>query len=143
MSLLSIKVMGKNNIWNSLRAFSAIFLLLFYMISNTSVEVFHQFVHAHDDTAIAHTLQDEKDPCHRTIYHASKDNSCAHEHLTKIKKCNLCDLISHTDQVVVSFSLNPFNPSYFSHGLFVIQDWHGNTITGLPSRGPPALSAWC
>jgi hypothetical protein len=129
------------NIMESLKVFSAITLLLLYGIGNIPVELIHEFVHTHY-TIVAHTIEQEKDPCHVSIYHANSDGSCDHEtHLTKVEKCNLCHLLFHNDHVALSSSATQFTPSFFSNDERAIITFPREIVVQLPSRAPPLISS--
>jgi hypothetical protein len=131
---------NRTNILEGIKAFSAIILLLLYGIGNIPVELIHQFVHAHE-TIVAHTDEQEKDPCHVTIYHANRDGSCDHEtHLTKVEKCNLCHLLFHSDQIALSVSSSEFTRSYFSINERAVITILRDIAVQLPSRAPPFIS---
>jgi hypothetical protein len=132
---------SQTNFTESLKAFSAIILLLLYGIGNIPVALIHQFVHAHD-AVVAHTIEQEKDPCHLSIYHAYRDGSCHHEtHVTKVEKCNLCHLIFHNDQIVLSSSTSQFIQSFCFINDRVVSALLRDITDQLPSRAPPFLSA--
>lgn len=132
---------NRTNILEGLKAFSAIILLLLYSVGNIPVELVHQIVHAHE-TIVAHTDEQEKDPCHVSIYHADREGSCDHEaHLTKIEKCNLCHLIFHSDQIALSSSASQITPSYFSFNKRAVTTLLCDVVVQLPSRAPPFVSS--
>jgi hypothetical protein len=122
-----------------LKGLSALLLLALYICGNVEVENLHEFLHAHE-IVITHAAEEEKDPCHRSIYHDDVLNDCKHEsHYAKSEKCDLCDSIFHPDQVAISHST-----------FVVVKSSHTNQsrtksvdITDLqihlPARAPPAV----
>jgi hypothetical protein len=72
-------------------------LLVLYVIGNVQVESIHQVFHSVDKAL--HSLEQEKDPCHRAIYHEVKNEGCDHKtHVTAIKRCPLCHVVPFNDQ---------------------------------------------
>ena len=64
-------------------------VLLFYLAS-FQVEIIHTFIHANDNTFVLHTPEEEKDLCHRSLFHNEKD-ACNHEsHFIKNLNCQVC-----------------------------------------------------
>lgn len=74
-------------------------LIAFYAAGAAQLQVLHEYLHAHLHVT-SHSETEERDACHRTIYHQDKENGCGHQsHIVVTDKCPLCDLISDTDQV--------------------------------------------
>lgn len=128
-----------SNMKESIKAFSAIIMLLFYAIGNIPVEIIHQFVHAHV-TVVVHSIAQEKDPCHVSLYHEGRDGSCEHKtHVVTLDSCNLCHLIFHSDPLIVTNSFQQTNQSYFFSNEHVASGLPGDFVVQLPSRAPPVL----
>ena len=128
-----------NNIKESLKAFSAIIVLFLCVVGNIQVDIIHQFVHA-NQMVVAHSVEQEKDPCHISFYHEGRNGSCDHEtHLTEVEKCSLCNLIIHSDQVVLSNTSSQFVHSYFFMNERVVSGLSHDIAAQLPSRAPPVL----
>ena len=119
-----------------MRIFFALLLLLLYLTGNVQLESFHKVFHSFEQAL--HSSDEEKDPCHRAIYHDSKQEGCDHKtHVTAVKKCPLCHIaplnekhisVSHTFE---SFS-SSFNFKEFSISIPIIE------ISGsLSARAPP------
>jgi hypothetical protein len=132
------KATENKSVKDSLRAVFAGLLLVFYAAGNIQVEVLHQFFHSHAN-AVVHSAEQEKDRCHRAIYH-EKDDGCGHKsHLTKVEKCGLCHLFAHNDQLTIADSSCEFigSNSAISKNLISVQL---TDVTGhLPSRAPPVI----
>lgn len=122
-----------------LKALASVLLLALYLIGNAPVEVVHQFFHAHD-VGVNHTEEQENDPCHRTIYHAEKQDGCVHKsHFTKVEKCKHCHVIIHVDQLTFSDHSIEYIPSDFTHGEIAISGSLSEIIVHLPARAPPFI----
>jgi hypothetical protein len=132
------KAVRKQRIQDSLKAFSSVLLLVFYTVGNTQVEAIHRLLHSHS-TSIAHLPEQERDTCHRTIYHQEK-KACKHKvHLTKVDKCDFCQFVFHTDHIKVSGSshLSLRWYSVITDGLTYFQ--YAELNDHLPSRAPPFI----
>ena len=134
------KAMKNNIIADGAKAFSVILLLISYTVENTRIEGIHQLFHSHDDS-VAHSAQQEKKPCHRSIYHYENRDGCEHKsHLITDTKCNLCHLLLHNnDQVVVSDSSCEFIPSCSIIAESLISVQLADIDIHLPSRAPPFI----
>lgn len=78
------------------KTFSVILLLFLYVAGNVQMESFHQVFHSLEKSL--HSYEQEKDPCHRAIYHDT-DAGCDHKtHVTAVKKCPLCHIVPFNEQ---------------------------------------------
>lgn len=79
---------------NLLGSLIAISLLGLYLSADLVGSLHSFFVHE-EPTEVVCTLENEKDACHRTIYHHDTKTGCEHPtHLTKpIKSCELCSIL--------------------------------------------------
>lgn len=119
-----------------LKSLSAVLLLCLYIGGNTHLGMFHRFFHK--DEAANHTSVQEKNPCHRSIYHG-QNSGCKHEfHLVKITTCLLCHTLCHVDQIVFNTTAKTAvrcEPRRFDFSDQIFPD----SIRSLfSSRGPPA-----
>jgi hypothetical protein len=133
------KVIGKRSVRTGLKAYSSILLLLLYLVGNTQIESIHKLFHSHSNS-LNHSVEQEKDPCHRTIYHQVKKDGCEHNsHLVKVQKCSLCQVLFHSDQIV--FSDLPSKP--LQSGFILIKRFIPVQLAGiddnLPARAPPFI----
>lgn len=119
-----------------LKTFSVTLLLLLYVAGNVQVETFHQFFHSLEKAL--HSTEQEKDPCHRAVYHDSKKDGCNHKtHITAVKKCPLCHVIPLNETHIATSN------SFAFIGLPIIFNdlslsFHvADTLIGLPARAPP------
>jgi hypothetical protein len=119
-----------------LHSLSGVLLLILYTGGNVQIESFHQLFHAYEKDL--HSFEQEKDPCHRAIYHEAQKNGCDHKtHLTEVKKCPLCHVVPHNEEhIAVSHSfeshswLENFSDNIYSRAL-------GEFFINLSDRGPP------
>jgi hypothetical protein len=133
-SMFLRKTVGDKN--QPLRIFSALLLLLLYLAGNVQVESFHQVFHSFEQAL--HSSDQEKDPCHRAIYHDSKQEGCDHKtHFTAVKKCPLCHIVPLSEKhIAVSHSFESISSlSDFENFSFSIPatELSGN----LSARAPP------
>jgi hypothetical protein len=118
-------------------ALLSVLLLLLYMVGNIQPEVLHSLSHNHGQAEL-HTVQAEKDPCHRSLYHAAREKGCEHTaHFTASKKCAACHLISHAAHLASSSEGNTDYTVAVSYDA--IRTYIGCVIdlSLLSSRAPP------
>lgn len=129
---------GLLKIYRLLRLISIAWLLILYLGGNTQIGFLHQLVHP-DELASTHSVVQEKNACHRALFHG-ESSGCDHEfHLGKASSCNLSHTLTHSDQIFISADrstfaglVNPFNP--------VHKESFVNTRSiGIQLRGPPQL----
>lgn len=111
---------------------TAIFFLLIYGLGAIEVAGIHEALHAED-----HTEALEKDPCHRSVFHKTKD-SCEHPtHFTAQKKCFLCHLIFQNDEGAAD--VDSFSFTFLTSVDFTVDD--PSTIYSISlvrsGRAPP------
>jgi hypothetical protein len=123
----------------SLKAACGVFLLLFYFIGNNQGNTFHNLFHDHNDL-ITHTADQEKDPCHLSVYHYGVSDGCSHkQHLSVNDKCDLCHPFIHADQLITFDSPgNPIKRSSICTDKPLPQALL-NVFIHLPSRAPPFI----
>lgn len=119
---------------------ATVLLLLLYLIGSSNVELFHSFAHD-DEILITHSDEQEKDPCHRLIYHSDVKDGCGHEsHLVVADKCSMCDVAYQSDQGILKIftfkSAFPFEVELYSRYKTDL-DSYWAVISS--SRAPPAL----
>lgn len=77
-------------------------LLALYIVGTSQLGFLYAIGHNHD-VQISHSYKEEKDPCHRHIYHNDVAAGCDHDvHLTVTDKCDLCDFAVHADKTLLS-----------------------------------------
>jgi hypothetical protein len=82
-----------------LNALLAMVLLVLYVAGNTGSGIVHQLFHT-GPSLVLHTPAQERDVCHRAIYHFGKDPK-HNVHLTVSDKRDRCHLLVHADQLAL------------------------------------------
>ena len=135
MTSLRKRIITRNK---PMRIFSALLLLLLYLTGNVQLESFHKVFHSFEQAL--HSSDEEKDPCHRVIYHDSKQEDCDHKtHVTAVKKCPLCHIVSLNEKhLAVSHTFESFSSlSHFNEFPISVQIIE---ISGsLSARAPPVF----
>jgi hypothetical protein len=110
--MITLSAIGKN-LRASAKAALYILLLTAYIVGICRFEGLHELFHSRDQH-VTHTEIEEKDPCHRAIYHHEVEKDGNHDsHVAASDKCDLCDIISHTDQLLL-LKFEATHPHYFS-----------------------------
>lgn len=135
MTSLRKRIITRNK---PMRIFSALLLLLLYLTGNVQLESFHKVFHSFEQAL--HSSDEEKDPCHRAIYHDSKQEGCDHKtHVTAVKKCPLCHIVPLNEKhLAVSHTFESFSSSsHFKEFPISVQIIE---ISGsLSARAPPVF----
>jgi len=120
------------------RLLSAGLLFVLYTLGSTQLGFVHQLFHPGELTA-THTAVQEKNPCHRNLYHGER-SGCNHEyHLAKLTVCNFCHTFIPADQIVFSTDGPEFihlNEREFIVGYSFVLD---PANSQLLARGPPLV----
>ena len=83
--MIDFKSFRKDNHRLIFQSWMSAFLLFLYITGTISTDLVHQIIHSHADVEL-HSALNEKDPCHKVIYHHEKDNGCKHtSHLNKAR----------------------------------------------------------
>jgi hypothetical protein len=114
-------------------------LLTIYITGSSRIDVLHQALHSHENF-ISHSQAQEKDPCHRSIYHKETSKGCGHHsHVVVSDTCELCDLISNADELLLAdikySEADYFVTDYPSLSAHLV----GKRISISSSRGPPSI----
>jgi hypothetical protein len=124
---------------SGVRASLFVLLLTFYVAGTSNFELLHGFFHSHDHSD-PHSEVREEDPCHRAIYHNDVEKGCGHHsHIVVTDKCESCDLIFHTDQILLSHFESQPPPSAPVKFVFCSSDTGSTRQSLLSSRAPPAV----
>jgi hypothetical protein len=122
-----------------LRTLLSVLLLILYVAGTSGIEGLHQFFHSHDHS-VTHSEAQEQDPCHRSIYHDVADKGCGHHsHLIVRDKCELCDLLFHTDQILLSTYESPALGFFAVDSIFRESDVPVSGQLIHSSRAPPEV----
>jgi hypothetical protein len=130
---------GTSAMKRSIRQILTVALLALYIAGSSNINFLHTVVH-HDDVVVAHSPEQEKDPCHRGIYHNDSAHASEHDsHVSVSHKCKMCDIAYHGDQTI--FSDIEFASQEFFNKHFVLRkislDSHCDGLSS--SRAPPFL----
>jgi hypothetical protein len=122
-----------------LKACSVILLLFLYLLGSAGIESLHNFLHEQERSAL-HVVENERDPCHVTIYHDEGNAGCDHaSHIVKEDTCSLCDSQLHNAHIILSgvFSVGSvFATTAPLHITYVCVDGVYSNSSG---RAPPVL----
>jgi hypothetical protein len=132
-----LKATTKTNKKKALRALGAAVLLFFYLAGNTSSGILHQLFHQRL-TTVSHSQAQEKDVCHRAIYHFGKDPK-HNSHFAVSDQGDNCNVFAHTEQILVSNAGSKcIEPEYTEPKSFPALSFASISIL-LPSRAPPLI----
>lgn len=132
------KANAKKGLRRCLKTSSILLLLFLYTAGNVQLESFHSVFHSLEKAL--HSAEQEKDPCHRAIYHDAADEGCDHKtHVTAVKKCPLCHVVPFNDQLLASSNAfeaasYPENRNSYYTAILVV-----NSSIALPARAPPVV----
>lgn len=115
----------------------ALIMLFIYLTGAIQFNILHASFHAHTQEEL-HSPENEKEACHKAIYHQDQAGSCHHKtHLVAHDQCSLCHLIVSMAQPLfqaVEDQLFVHNsPIQINRYLHYPQE----IIFLLPSRAPP------
>ena len=115
-------------------------LLLLYVFSYFSFELIHQFEHSHEYEAL-HTEENEKEACHRAVFHFEKD-ACDHKtHVTSLEKhCDLCDVIVQQNRLVLHIELPELKSGFSITDFDYTQVLFSTYRSTRQSRAPPVYA---
>lgn len=113
-------------------------LVILYILSSSGAGILHSIVHE-TQQVVSHAGEDEKDPCHRSIYHNGTQGGCSHgTHFIASDKCPMCDIVFHVDQnVSIGLSVSHSDSSEPFDLYRSRLDSHEAMISS--SRAPPAV----
>jgi hypothetical protein len=120
--------------------FASVTVALLYIFSLLTTELIHPVLHQHHNHSL-HSAADEKDPCHREIYHGEKEDATQHhQHLTPVnEKCGLCDIILHNEHLQADY-YHILKPAGTKQAVKIFTDTLSIGFLSLyQARGPPYL----
>lgn len=132
--MLTGKTTRKTKAGKAVNALFAVVLLLLYVAGNTGSGIVHQLFHTR--SLVLHTPAQEKDVCHRAIYHFGKDPR-HNSHVTVHDKTDQCHLLAHGDELTATIS---GHEAAHSNTLFIEELTVARLVdvpVHLPSRAPP------
>ena len=120
---------------HSLKKAATVLLILVYALGAVEFKGIHEAFHNED-----HSEAQEKNPCHRSLYHQAAD-ACDHAfHFSQQKQCLLCHLVTHSDAWMAAEALQVLpvcHTTAFSAHDYYLPAEYPLTRAG---RGPPALT---
>jgi hypothetical protein len=123
----------------SLRLGICLLLLGFFVMGSSHLELLHKSIYTHTH-AVSHSEADERDSCHRAIYHDADLNGCEHNfHLVATDKCELCDFISQSDQIVFLNEASVLVCHSLVDAVFESPQFATLEFSILSSRAPPTI----
>jgi hypothetical protein len=128
---------AKTNTKTALRNLGAAVLLFCYLAGNASFGILHQFLHPRQ-TTVLHSPAQEKDVCHRAIYHFGKDPK-HNSHFAVSEKDDHCLLLAHTEQILVTAPTAQYTIPVCAQPQSCAPLRFSSVYTLLPSRAPPVI----
>lgn len=129
----------RSGIRGSIHQVLTLLFVVLYICGSSNRELLHGLFHS-DNVVVTHTEQQEKDPCHRTIYHFDTAQECDHDsHLFAPDKCSMCDVALYHEHILMpeaELEVTEF-PSCHFENYKVSTDSYFAVISS--SRAPPAL----
>lgn len=130
---------GGRSIACGVNATVSLLLLVIYVAGTSRLDVFHRLTHSHHHSVL-HSDEQEKDPCHRAVYHANAGDGCGHQsHIVITDRCELCDMIVHADEIFLAVAST--SSARFPQ-IIVTCPLENKVIPGLPAlpaRAPPFM----
>jgi hypothetical protein len=119
---------------------SSLLLLLLYVVGTSHLDLLYSFVHNHD-VIVTHSDEQEKDPCHKLLYHNDVKQGCDHKaHLIVSDKCQMCDLIHHGEKSLLTLATFSFGDFSEGHFIFYKSSLDSYLAVISSSRAPPTLA---
>jgi hypothetical protein len=118
----------------------AVLLIVLYALGTIEPGFLHSLFHS-THSEVLHIAENEKDPCHRKIYHHSSEGGCSHSsHLIANEKCSFPSYILRVDPFSVDLPayaawLSPLT-YYLIKCIDVLVSFGGSELS---SRAPPYL----
>jgi hypothetical protein len=120
---------------------SVLLLLVLYVVGTTEVESIHGLLHDSGDETVLHSVVNERDACHQSIYHNKTDQDCGHKsHIVESNKCPLCQLTVQSAQILTKSEVVELAcTTHVGSGLLPIL-LDGSSSALIPARAPPVNS---
>lgn len=88
--------------------------VLVYLMGSLSFESLHKLFTDHAHTT--HTLQQEQDPCHITLFHKERADGCKHAtHFVEVDNCTLCDHSLPVQSALLTETTSILSDSYTNY----------------------------
>lgn len=123
---------------NRLPSLIALTLLVLYVSCYLHTEVIHHLSHTQKVQDL-HSIENEKNPCHRSVYHHEK-KSCEHKaHLTKSDTCSECQFSIDHNKYLDTQQLAATIVHYNSFEVIAIAFFIADFSIHRSDRAPPVV----
>jgi hypothetical protein len=128
------------NIVKALRQTCWVLLLALYAAAALKVDSIHELVHA-NEFAELHSVEQENNPCHKSIYHQEAEKGCEHKsHITENTKCPLCEYSSSIDELLPNLVEQSTEASTPALPVLISEGLHFSSTFAHADRGPPTIA---
>lgn len=114
-------------------------MLFLYLLANLQLEGLHESLHHYNHEL--HSVSNEADPCHVTVYHSERQGGCEHDsHFTKDTHCPICDSqVQHSVQITITKEVEATFNSPVEHSETVPSSVTESFIALAKGRAPPVV----
>ena len=128
------------NITHALRQTCWVLLLALYAAAALKVDSIHELMHAREFAEL-HSVAQENNPCHKSIYHQEAEKGCEHKsHITENTKCPLCEYNSSVDELLTDYASEAHNTPTASLVIFTSEGIQFLSGLAHADRGPPTIA---
>jgi hypothetical protein len=128
------------NIVKALRQTCWVLLLALYAAAALKVDSIHELVHA-NEFADLHSVEQENNPCHKSIYHQEAEKGCEHKsHITENTKCPLCEYSSSIDELLTHHAEESAETSNAALPVLISEGFLFPSAFAHADRGPPIIA---
>ncbi len=117
---------------------SVLLLLTLYVIGATEMESIHGLLHNSGDETALHSVVNERDACHQSIYHNKTDQDCGHKsHIVETNKCPLCQLTVQSVHILTKSEIVELVYTTYTDGSYLPSSLETLSSALIPARAPP------
>jgi hypothetical protein len=128
------------NSLKTLRQACWVLLLALYAAAALKVDSIHELLHAREFAEL-HSIEQENNPCHKSIYHQEAERGCEHQsHITENTKCPLCEYSSSADELLTCQRADSDEVVTTSLLIFACDDIPLTRTLAHADRGPPTIA---
>jgi hypothetical protein len=128
------------NIIKALRQACWVLLLALYAAAALKVDSIHELLHAREFAEL-HSVAQENNPCHKSIYHQEAEKGCEHKsHITENTKCPLCEYNSSVDELLSGIFAESDEKPTASLPILASETLHFTCTLAHADRGPPTIA---
>jgi len=119
------------------KGFAAILAVL-YLFGVVQFDFLHSLVHSHQNAEL-HCVENENNPCHRSIYHADENHGCEHDNhlVAKVKDCLICKEAIQREHANNIFEFQPADKFINVCGSAPSSFYFSTFFLNGKSRAPP------